>query len=192
MLVLSGCSSIGELISPYESELEELGNALLDQLAEGEGGEQNADPGTSVPSTTKAPNTAKAPNTTKAPSTTKASSTTETISRNGVYTARDEVAMYIKTYGCLPQNFITKDDAEDLGWISSKGNLHEVAPGKSIGGDYFGNREGLLPKASGRKYYECDINYSGGYRGSERIVYSNDGLIFYTSDHYESFTQLYP
>jgi len=100
--------------------------------------------------------------------------------------------LYIKTYGCLPPNFITKDDAEDLGWVSSKGNLHDVAPGKSIGGDRFGNREGLLPKASGRQYYECDINYSGGHRGAERIVYSNDGLIFYTSDHYESFTQLYP
>ena len=174
MLVLSGCGSIGELIAPYESELEELGNALLDQLTEGEGGEQASDAGKPAPSTTAPPKQA------------------ETINRNGVYTARDEVAMYIKTYGCLPANFITKDEAEDLGWISSKGNLHEVAPGKSIGGDRFGNREGLLPKASGRQYYECDINYSGGHRGAERIVYSNDGLIFYTADHYESFTQLYP
>lgn len=174
ILVLSGCGSIGELIAPYESELEELGNALFDQLMEGEGAEQAPDAGESAQNTT-------------APQ-----KHTETINRNGVYTARDEVAMYIKTYGCLPENFITKDEAEDLGWVSSKGNLHEVAPGKSIGGDRFGNREGLLPKASGRQYYECDINYSGGYRGSERIVYSNDGLIFYTADHYESFTQLYP
>lgn len=169
LLVLSGCSSIGELISPYESELEELGNALLDQLTEGEGGRHTAAPGTTAPP-----------------------KQTERISRDGSYTTRDEVALYIKTYGCLPPNFITKDDAEDLGWVSSKGNLHDVAPGKSIGGDRFGNREGLLPKASGRQYYECDINYSGGHRGAERIVYSNDGLIFYTSDHYESFTQLYP
>jgi len=69
--------------------------------------------------------------------------------------------------------------------------LDEVAPGMSIGGDTFGNREGLLPKADGRKYYECDVNYEGGYRNGERIVYSNDGLIFYTDDHYESFEQLY-
>ncbi|WP_276648398.1 ribonuclease domain-containing protein [Trichococcus flocculiformis] len=61
----------------------------------------------------------------------------------------------------------------------------------SIGGDCFGNREGLLPKKSGRTYYEADIDYDGGYRGAERIVYSNDGLIFYTDDHYESFEQLY-
>lgn len=169
LLVLSGCGEIGELISPYESELEELGNALLDQLTEGEGEGQ-----------TDAPTTAAPPK------------QTESISRDGSYITRDEVALYIKTYGCLPRNFITKDDAEDLGWVSSKGNLHDVAPGKSIGGDRFGNREGLLPKASGRQYYECDINYSGGYRGAERIVYSNDGLIFYTADHYESFTQLYP
>ena len=61
----------------------------------------------------------------------------------------------------------------------------------SIGGDKFGNREGLLPKEDGRQYYECDVNYQGGYRGAERIVFSNDGLIFYTDDHYNSFTQLY-
>jgi guanyl-specific ribonuclease Sa len=66
-----------------------------------------------------------------------------------------------------------------------------VAPGMSIGGDTFGNREGILPKEKGRKYYECDVNYEGGYRGGERIVYSNDGLIFYTEDHYKSFEQLY-
>lgn len=66
-----------------------------------------------------------------------------------------------------------------------------ILPGMSIGGDRFGNREGLLPDAEGRKWYECDINFSGGFRGAERIVYSNDGLIYYTSDHYESFTQLY-
>ena len=61
----------------------------------------------------------------------------------------------------------------------------------SIGGDYFGNRENLLPNKKNRKWYECDINYNGGYRNSERIVFSNDGLIYYTSNHYESFEQLY-
>ena len=78
-----------------------------------------------------------------------------------------------------------------MGWDNQKGNLDEVAPGMSIGGDYFGNREGLLPKADKRKYYECDVNYIGGYRNGERIVYSNDGLIFYSDDHYKSFEQLY-
>ena len=79
-------------------------------------------------------------------------------------------------------------DAEDLGWDNRKGNLDKVAPGCSIGGNRFGNYEGLLPEAKGRKYTECDINYDGGYRNGERIVFSNDGLIFYTSDHYQTFT----
>lgn len=113
------------------------------------------------------------------------------IDRNGSYTSKDEVALYLHIYGELPSNFITKQEAEDLGWNSSKGNLWKVADGKSIGGSYFGNYEEKLPKKKGRKYYECDINYDGGYRGAERIIYSNDGLIFYTEDHYESFEQLY-
>ena len=101
------------------------------------------------------------------------------------------MALYLRLYGKLPSNFLTKSEAQALGWDSSKGNLDKVAPGKSIGGDTFGNREGLLPAKSGRKYYECDIGYTGGYRGSERIIYSNDGLIYYTADHYASFTLLY-
>lgn len=114
-----------------------------------------------------------------------------TIDENGEYTSKDDVALYIHTYSHLPSNFITKNEAKDLGWQSSEGNLWDIAPGMSVGGDRFGNREGLLPDAEGRKWYECDINFSGGFRGAERIVYSNDGLIYYTSDHYESFTQLY-
>ena len=78
-----------------------------------------------------------------------------------------------------------------MGWDSKKGNLDEVAPGKSIGGNKFGNREGLLPEKKGRTYYECDIDYNGGYRGGKRIVYSSDGLIYYTEDHYNSFELLY-
>ncbi len=107
------------------------------------------------------------------------------------YTAPRDVADYLHTFGHLPDNFITKQEAIDLGWDSQAGNLDEVAPGMSIGGDVFGNREGLLPDADGRTYYECDVNYEGGYRGGERIIYSDDGLIFYTADHYESFEQLY-
>ena len=114
-----------------------------------------------------------------------------TLAKDGSYTSPDDVAEYLHFYGHLPDNFITKNEARDLGWDSQAGNLDEVAPGMSIGGDTFGNREGLLPKADGRKYYECDVNYEGGYRGEERIVYSSDGLIFYTDNHYESFEQLY-
>lgn len=115
----------------------------------------------------------------------------ETLDEHGAYTTKNEVAFFIHTYGRLPDNYITKKEAEDLGWVSTKGNLWQVAPGMSIGGSRFGNYEGILPKAKGRTYYECDIDYKGKKRNAKRIVYSNDGLIFYTEDHYETFEQLY-
>ena len=109
---------------------------------------------------------------------------------DGWYTSKDEVALYIHVYGKLPGNFITKKDAEKLGW--SGGSLEGYAPGKSIGGSRFGNYEGLLPEKAGRTYTECDIDTAGkSSRGAKRIVFSNDGLIYYTDDHYESFTLLY-
>ena len=110
------------------------------------------------------------------------------ISEDGEYTAPEDVALYLHTYGHLPGNYITKNEARDLGWDSSKGNLWDVAPGKSIGGDRFGNYEGLLPDG---KYKECDVNYDGGYRDAERLIYGEDGSVYYTNDHYKSFTQLY-
>lgn len=113
------------------------------------------------------------------------------IAEDGIYTTLEEVAEYIHTYNKLPSNYLTKKQAMDLGWESNKGNLWDVTDQGVIGGDKFGNREGLLPKESGRQWYECDVNYEGGYRGGERIVYSNDGLIYYTKDHYKSFKQLY-
>lgn len=115
----------------------------------------------------------------------------EELDENGEYTNPEDLALYIHTFDKLPSNFIRKKEAIDLGWDSNKGNLWEVTDKKSIGGDKFGNREGLLPKSDGRIYYECDVNYEGGFRGAERIVYSSDGLIFYTNNHYESFEQLY-
>ncbi len=111
------------------------------------------------------------------------------IDENGTFTSKDDVALYIHTYGRLPSNYITKAEARELGWKS--GDLWKFAPGRSIGGDEFYNREGLLPKKTGRTWHECDIGYAGGDRGSCRVVWSTDGLIYYTDDHYESFTQLY-
>lgn len=113
------------------------------------------------------------------------------VTEDGTYTSKEEVAAYLNKFGHLPDNFITKKEAKELGWDSKKGNLSEVAPGKSIGGDRFGNYEGVLPDFSGIAYYECDINSTGGYRGSERLVYSDDGRIYYTEDHYQSFELLY-
>lgn len=112
------------------------------------------------------------------------------IAEDGSYTSKDEVALYIHTYGHLPENYITKDEAYDLGW-KSEGTLDEVAPGMSIGGDYYGNYEGVLPDEPGREYHECDIDYESGNRNGKRIVYSNDGNIYYTEDHYNSFEHLY-
>ena len=109
---------------------------------------------------------------------------------DGSYTSKDEVALYIHTYGQLPNNFITKNEARSLGWEG--GGLDGYADGMSIGGDYFGNYEGLLPDANGRTWTECDIDTRHATsRGAKRIVFSNDGLIYYTDDHYESFELLY-
>lgn len=112
------------------------------------------------------------------------------IEEDGWFYSKQDVALYIHTYGHLPANFITKAEARELGWEG--GSVEQVAPDYAIGGDVFGNREGLLPEAPGRIYYECDIDTHGYHsRGSRRIVFSNDGLIYYTHDHYESFELLY-
>ena len=116
---------------------------------------------------------------------------TPAISVDGTYTSKEDVSAYLHEYGHLPSNFITKKEAKKLGWVSNEGNLDEVAPGMSIGGDYFGNYEGTLPEAEDRDYYECDIDFDGTYRNAKRIVFSNDGLIYYTEDHYETFELLY-
>ena len=112
------------------------------------------------------------------------------LDEGGEYTSAEDVALYLHLYGHLPQNFITKKDARALGW--NGGGLDDYADGKCIGGDRFGNYEGLLPDAPGREYHECDIGtLHAASRGAKRIVYSNDGLIYYTEDHYESFILLY-
>lgn len=115
------------------------------------------------------------------------SSGENTLDEYGTYSSAEDVALYLHTYGELPDNFITKNEARDLGW--SGGGLEDYAPGMCIGGDTFGNREGILPKG---KYHECDINTLGeNSRGAERIVWDDAGNIYYTNDHYESFELLY-
>lgn len=113
------------------------------------------------------------------------------IKEDGTYTEKTDVAVYIHTYGKLPSNYITEEEAKKLGWVSSRNNLDEVAPGKSIGGDIYANENKMLPEEDGRTYQQCDIDYEGGARGEKRLVFSNDGLIFYSEDHYETFEQLY-
>lgn len=112
------------------------------------------------------------------------------IDEEGTYNSAEDVSLYLYTYDHLPDNYITKSEARDLGWTG--GSVEQVAPGCAIGGDRFGNREGVLPAAQGRSYYECDIDTIGETsRGAKRLVYSDDGLIYYTEDHYETFTLLY-
>ena len=112
------------------------------------------------------------------------------IDEDGTYDTKDEVALYIVTYGHLPDNYMTKAEAREYGWES--GALSTVVEGMCIGGDVYGNYEGTLPEVDGRTYYECDINTLGKEkRGAERIVYSEDGNVYYTGDHYETFEHLY-
>lgn len=121
---------------------------------------------------------------------TSAPTSIEAIPENSILTSKEEVSLYLHTYGRLPDNFTTKAEARALGW--SGGDLRPFAKDTCIGGDRFGNYEGLLPQKRGRVYYECDVDTLGrASRGAKRIVYSNDGLIYYTDDHYKSFILLY-
>lgn len=163
VLVLPGCSS---------GTAHAAANAGASQSARSSKGSQNSQSSKATESAAEASTKAK-------------------IKESGTYVSKEEVALYLHTYGHLPGNYVTKDEAEDAGWKTEGLSLEEACPGKSIGGDRFGNREGRLPKAKGRTWYECDIDYKGGRRGAKRIVYSNDGLIYYTQDHYKTFEKLY-
>ncbi len=94
---------------------------------------------------------------------------------------------YVKKNHQLPSYYITKNEAKKLGWDPSKGNLCEVLPGKAIGGDRFGNREGQLPK--NKKYYEADVNYHCGNRNADRIIFTQNGEVYLTKNHYKSFSK---
>ncbi len=113
------------------------------------------------------------------------------IQEDGAYTSKEDVAAFIQQFAMLPYNYYTKAEAKALGWTAQKDNLGSLAPGYAIGGDPFGNREQRLPKAKGRVWWECDVNVADGKRSRERLVFSNDGLIFFSQDNYQSFEQLY-
>jgi len=109
-----------------------------------------------------------------------------TATEDGIFGA-DVYLMYENT---LPNYYIKKKQARKMGWIPIEGNLDAVAPGNLLGGDDYGNKDGKLPSAPGRKWYEVDINYEGGFRGNDRILVSSDGLIFVTYDHYKTYYEI--
>ena len=112
--------------------------------------------------------------------------TAGTATINGI----DGADWWLKYLKKLPKYYITRSEAKNNGWDPKLGNLKESCPQKMIsGGEYF-NSNGHLPNAPGRVWYEADINYKSGYRNTQRIVYSKDGLIFVTYDHYVTFYEI--
>lgn len=112
---------------------------------------------------------------------------TESNSENSIeeLTYETKVISYVKSNHKLPDYYLTKSEAKNQGWIASKGNLCDVLHGKAIGGDKFSNREKQLPK--GEQYYEADVNYNCGNRGADRIVFTKNGEVWLTKNHYKSF-----
>lgn len=174
LLVLGGCTvrDTVQIVESSVTTLQELADAALSEDTEApESGEQfiiAEDPAAEEPEITQ---------------------TADTVDEHGYYYDAEHVVLYLDVYGHLPENYITKSDARALGWEGR--SVEAYQEGAAIGGDRFGNREGLLPEQTGRSYTECDINTDGAdSRGAERLIFSNDGLYFYTSDHYASFTEL--
>ena len=174
LLALCGCTvrDTVQVVGATVTTLQELADAALSDKTEApESGEQfiiAEDPAAEEPEITQ---------------------TADTVDEHGYYYDAEHVVLYLDAYGHLPDNYITKSDARALGWEG--GSVEAYQEGAAIGGDRFGNREGLLPEETGRTYTECDINTLGAdSRGAERLIFSNDGLYFYTSDHYASFTEL--
>lgn len=169
LLVPGGCTvrDTVQIVESSVTTLQELADAALSEETEApESGEQFV--------------TAEDPEVTQ---------TADTVGEHGYYYDAEHVVLYLDAYGHLPDNYMTKEEARALGWEG--GSVEAYQAGAAIGGDRFGNREGLLPEETERTYTECDINTLGAdSRGAERLIFSNDGLYFYTSDHYASFTEL--
>ena len=112
------------------------------------------------------------------------------IAGNATFLGTNGADWSLKYLQELPEYYITREEAREAGWIEKKGNLADVAPGTTLFGGIFRNKKGILPQKEGRIWYEADINYIGGYRSNERIVFSNDGLVFVTRNHYETFVEV--
>ena len=112
---------------------------------------------------------------------------TAAVDRGTAYYDVEHVVLYLDAYGELPPQYITSDEARDLGWEG--GAVEPYQPGAAIGGNHFGNYEGILPQGD---YHECDIDTQGARRGAKRLVWSVDGHYYYTEDHYASFVEVIP
>lgn len=198
LALLGGCGAVGS-----QDVLELAGDVLQEVLTTTPAPDapvlETIDPAPASPSAgataetpepTAAPTAAPTLEPTAAPTPGPTPEPTPQLAEDGSYSSKEDVALYIHLYGKLPANFITKKEARALGWEG--GSVETYAPGKCIGGDRFGNYEGRLPEKKGRTYTECDIDTLGAKtRGAKRIIFSNDGLVYYTEDHYETFELLY-
>lgn len=188
LLSLFCLTSCGQILGEIAEAVLEEADSQVDAPHEPSGLALITDPAESEAPT--APESETKPAPVQEPASEPAAEAETLIDEDGSYDDKDSVALYIHTYGKLPKNYITKKDAEALGWTG--GSLEPYAKGMCIGGTYFGNYEGALPVKKGREYHECDIGTMGkSSRGAKRIVFSNDGLIYYTEDHYDSFELLY-
>lgn len=134
-----------------------------------------------------------------APSSTSLESILEAVVESGTYTTRDSVAAYLCKFGNLPGNYVGKNEGKKLyeakGYTFSKWNFNPwTTLGVMIGGDKFDNFASdpdyyheNLPEGN---YHEADVEYSAKNRGTKRLVYQPDCIIYYTADHYETYTRL--
>lgn len=122
---------------------------------------------------------------------TSTASATNSSSDISTLTQQQRVADYLHQHQRLPAYYLTKGEARKQGWEPSRDNLCQSLPGRAIGGDRFSNREKVLPEKQGRHWFEADVNYDCGRRGSDRMLYSSDGLIYVTKDHYRNVEQVY-
>ena len=189
LLFLSACAGTGTENTGQTAWDKSAGDELL-LLTEAPEETEAAETPTVTPKATKKAKATATPTVT--PKATKKAKATAapTATPAGPIIDPQEIADYLFEHGTLPDNFITKKEAQALGWEG--GDLSRYAPGKSIGGDRFVNYEGLLPQVKGRKYYEADCWYTGGRRNEHRVIYSSDGHVWYTDDHYQTFTELFP
>ena len=124
----------------------------------------------------------------------------EAVEESGLYTTKDSVAAYICKFDKLPSNYVGKNEGKSL-YESKTGNTFDkwnfnpwTTLGVMIGGDTFNNHadnpDNYRPTLPEGDYHEADVDYSAKNRGTKRLIYQSDCVIYYTADHYETFDKL--